>query len=111
MAMDLKYPRILLKLSGEGLMGPKESGLDPESVDRICADILDVQSRGAQLALGCKLGLALGKGWHWASGHSQNDLDLAHVVADVSYRVALGLHPLGGCFCRTFWRSRCGLSI
>ena len=32
-------------------MGPKESGLDPESVDRICAEILDVQSRGAQLAL------------------------------------------------------------
>ena len=51
MAMDLKYPRILLKLSGEGLMGPKESGLDPESVDRICEEILDVQSLGAQLAL------------------------------------------------------------
>ena len=32
-------------------MGPKESGLDPESVDRICEEILDVQSRGAQLAL------------------------------------------------------------
>ena len=51
MAMDLKYPRILLKLSGEGLMGPKESGLDPECVDRICEEILDVQSLGAQLAL------------------------------------------------------------
>ena len=51
MAMDLKYPRILLKLSGEGLMGPKKSGLDPECVDRICEEILDVQSLGAQLAL------------------------------------------------------------
>ena len=32
-------------------MGPKESGLDPECVDRICEEILDVQSLGAQLAL------------------------------------------------------------
>ncbi len=51
MATDLKYRRILLKLSGEGLMGPKESGLDPETVDRICAEIEDVQALGTQVSL------------------------------------------------------------
>ena len=51
MATDLKYRRILLKLSGEGLMGPKASGLDPETVDRICAEIVEVQALGLQVSL------------------------------------------------------------
>ena len=51
MAVNLKYRRILLKLSGEGLMGPKESGLDPNTVDRICTEIADVHALGAQVCL------------------------------------------------------------
>ena len=51
MAVNLKYRRILLKLSGEGLMGSKESGLDPNTIDRICTEILDVHALGAQVCL------------------------------------------------------------
>ena len=51
MAVNLKYRRILLKLSGEGLMGPKESGLDPNTVDRICTEIADVHALGVQVCL------------------------------------------------------------
>ena len=51
MAVNFKYGRILLKLSGEGLMGPKESGLDPNTVDRICTEIADVHALGVQVCL------------------------------------------------------------
>ena len=37
MPTEIKYRRILLKLSGEGLMGDREFGLDPEAMDRICS--------------------------------------------------------------------------
>ena len=32
MSADLKYRRVLLKISGEALMGEREYGLDPEMV-------------------------------------------------------------------------------
>ena len=51
MAGDLIFQRILLKLSGEGLMGPKESGIDPDTVDRICSEIADVHALGAQISV------------------------------------------------------------
>ncbi len=51
MAADLKYRRILLKLSGEALMGSKESGLDPETVDRVCTEISDIHSLGVQVSM------------------------------------------------------------
>ncbi|MEK7801793.1 MAG: UMP kinase, partial [Pseudomonadota bacterium] len=38
----LKYKRILLKISGEVLMGPREFGMDPDTVARIASDIKEV---------------------------------------------------------------------
>ena len=46
-----KYRRVLLKLSGEGLMGEREYGLDPATVDRIADDIKEVYDKGVQLCL------------------------------------------------------------
>lgn len=43
--------RILLKLSGEALMGEQQGGIDPEILQRIAAEILDVQAAGVQVAL------------------------------------------------------------
>ena len=51
MAAELKYRRILLKLSGEGLMGQKESGIDPNTVKRICSEIADLHALGVQVSL------------------------------------------------------------
>ncbi|MEK9671610.1 MAG: UMP kinase [Rhodospirillaceae bacterium] len=45
------YKRVLLKLSGEGLMGPQEYGLDPETVERMCSEIADVHGLGVQICL------------------------------------------------------------
>jgi len=46
-----KYRRILLKLSGEGLMGDREYGLDPETVERICGEIKSVYDMGIEFCL------------------------------------------------------------
>ncbi len=46
-----KYRRVLLKISGEALMGPRDYGLDPEAVDRIAVDVRQVQASGVQVCL------------------------------------------------------------
>ena len=48
---DTKYKRVLLKLSGEALMGDKGFGIDPEVVRRIASEIKDVHMLGVQMAV------------------------------------------------------------
>lgn len=48
---QLKYKRVLLKLSGEALAGEKGYGLDPDTVSRICRELADVAALGLELAL------------------------------------------------------------
>jgi uridylate kinase len=43
--------RVLLKLSGEALMGKREYGLDNDTVSRIALDIRDVVAMGVQVSL------------------------------------------------------------
>jgi uridylate kinase len=45
------YRRILLKLSGEALMGERQFGIDPESVARIANEIREVHELGVQIAV------------------------------------------------------------
>lgn len=45
------YKRILLKLSGEALMGSREYGLDPETVGRIAAEVKVVHDLGVEICL------------------------------------------------------------
>jgi uridylate kinase len=47
----VKKRRVLLKLSGEGLMGDREFGLDTQTISRIANEIKAVQSLGVQLCL------------------------------------------------------------
>ena len=46
-----KYRRVLLKLSGEALMGDREFGLDSVTVDRIAAEIKTVAELGVQVCI------------------------------------------------------------
>jgi uridylate kinase len=50
------YKRILLKLSGEALMGEQSFGIDPAVTSRIAADIAEIQ------ALGVEVGIVIGGG-------------------------------------------------
>jgi uridylate kinase len=45
------FRRVLLKLSGESLMGDKEYGLDRERIDAIAGEIVGVQQQGVELAI------------------------------------------------------------
>jgi uridylate kinase len=45
------FSRILLKLSGEALMGSRDHGLDPERVEAIAGQIGAVHARGVELAV------------------------------------------------------------
>ncbi len=46
-----KYKRVLLKVSGEALMGKRDYGLDTETVNAIAADVRDVVAMGVQVCL------------------------------------------------------------
>ncbi len=48
---NMKYKRILLKLSGEALMGDKQYGIDPKRIDQYAADIREVVQEGLQVAI------------------------------------------------------------
>jgi uridylate kinase len=50
-AIDLKYRRVLLKISGEALMGARDYGLDPGVVARIADEIKSVHALGAEVCV------------------------------------------------------------
>lgn len=47
----LQYRRVLLKLSGEALMGRFDYGIDPDVISRIAAEVIEVNKAGAQIGL------------------------------------------------------------
>jgi uridylate kinase len=47
----LKYHRILLKLSGEALMGTHQFGFDYEAIRSICEDIKEAKDLGAEICI------------------------------------------------------------
>jgi len=47
----VRYGRLLLKLSGEGLMGDKAYGLDLAVIERLAREIRDVHAAGVQICL------------------------------------------------------------
>ena len=46
-----KFHRILLKISGEALMGDEPYGIDGETVNRIASDIRDIHRQGIQVCV------------------------------------------------------------
>lgn len=46
-----QYRRILLKLSGEALLGEEEYGIDPKVMNRIAAEIAEVSNAGVQVGV------------------------------------------------------------
>src|SRR6187549_778518 len=52
--MTAPYKRILVKLSGEALMGTTDFGIDPAVLKRIASEVLEIQKSGVQVA--CVIG-------------------------------------------------------
>jgi uridylate kinase len=51
MAQVLPYKRILLKLSGEALMGDDAYGINKATIERIVAEIAEVAAMGLEIAV------------------------------------------------------------
>jgi uridylate kinase len=51
MSLSAPYRRVLLKISGEALMGDQNYGLDPVMVDRIAAEVKSVHDLGVEICL------------------------------------------------------------
>jgi len=56
MSDDIAYRRVLLKLSGEALMGSGDFGIDPDVISRVAGEIKEL------VAMGIQLGLVVGGG-------------------------------------------------
>ena len=56
MASELKFQKVLLKVSGEALMGDGSFGIDPATVKRVCSDVRE------GIELGVKVGIVVGGG-------------------------------------------------
>ena len=51
MSTQLNFHRILLKLSGEALMGDADYGIDPNVIGRLANEIIEVQRAGVEIGL------------------------------------------------------------
>jgi uridylate kinase len=86
---DLKYKRILLKLSGESIAGANGFGIDPEQAEAIAARVRDVRSMGVEVAI------VIGAGNLWRGkqgldrGMDQATADYMGMLATVMNAMAL----------------------
>jgi len=72
---QLKYKRILLKCSGEALMGSVRYGIDPLVLDQIARDVAQL------IELGVEVGLVIGGG-NLFRGKALSDAGLGRVTGD-----------------------------
>jgi uridylate kinase len=86
---SLKYKRVLLKLSGEALMGEREFGIDPATVESIARQLKRIVESGIQVAV------VVGGGNIWrgaaaeARGMDRATADYAGMLATMINALAL----------------------
>ena len=72
---ELKYKRVLLKLSGEALAGPDGKGIDPHQADAIAQRVVPIHEMGVDL------GIVIGAGNLWR-GRSGLERGMDRATAD-----------------------------
>jgi uridylate kinase len=83
------FDRILLKLSGESLMGPREYGIDRTTIDAVAEEIVQVQRDGVQVALVAGAGNIYRGMAAAAEGMDRATADYAGMLATVLNSLAL----------------------
>ena len=87
MADGVKYKRVLLKLSGEVLAGEQKTGVDVETVGKICDEIKKIVEMGVQVAI------VVGGGnfWRGRNGHQmeRTTADYMGIIATAMNGLAL----------------------
>lgn len=86
--MQAKYKRILLKLSGESLAGEQKTGIDFDTVLKICEPIKKL------VEIGVEIGIVVGGGNFWR-GRSSGKMDRTR--ADHMGMLATSINALGVC--------------
>lgn len=75
LAMKPQYKRILLKLSGEALLGEKAFGIDYKILNQICSEVEAVHQKGVEIAI------VIGAGNIWR-GSENGESGIARVPSD-----------------------------
>jgi uridylate kinase len=83
------FRRILLKLSGEALMGDRDHGVDAARIDAIADEIVDVHRRGLQIAIVIGAGNIIRGMEAAAAGMDRATADYAGMLATVLNSLAL----------------------
>ena len=85
--MTTGYKRVLLKVSGEALAGPKQTGFDDETLQRVCGGIQQAWQQGVQI------GIVVGGGNFWrgrsSGGMERTCADKIGMMATVMNCLAL----------------------
>jgi uridylate kinase len=94
---NLRFKRVLLKLSGEALAGSKGFGIDPDTVSAFCKEILEAASLGVELAMVIGGGNIFRGMSASASGMDRASADYMGMLATVMNAVAVqdALEKLG----------------
>lgn len=82
---EAKYKRVLLKLSGEALAGEKKTGVDVETVGKICDKIKEIVEMGVQV------GIVVGGGNFW---RGRNGHQMERTTADYMGMLATAMNAL-----------------
>ena len=98
MTAPLAYRRILLKISGEALMGAEDYGIDPAVIGRIAREIIEARDAGAEVGLVIGGGNIFRGAGLAASGMDRVTGDQMGMLATVINALAMqdALEKLGG---------------
>ena len=83
---EIKYKRVLLKLSGEALAGENKTGLSPEVLDDITNQIKDLKDLGVEVAI------VVGGGNFWRGARNGQKMD--RTTADYMGMLATAINGL-----------------
>ena len=83
------YKRVLLKISGEALMGEGSYGVEPETVNRIAAEVAEVANLGIEVCLVCGGGNIFRGVSAAAAGMERASADYMGMLATVINALAL----------------------
>ena len=82
---ELKYKRVLLKLSGEALAGEQKTGVDVETVGKICDKVKEIVEMGVEVAI------VVGGGNFW---RGRNGHQMERTTADYMGMLATAMNGL-----------------
>ena len=83
------YKRVLLKLSGEVLMGSSGYGIEPDTINRLASELIEVRNSGVDLAIVIGGGNIFRGNMGTASGMDRASADYMGMMATVMNAIAL----------------------